>query len=117
MPSFKFAKRPLEKAANIGLGGTARCGRRCPLRSLESGSTGHLSTSVIVVLSSGLQQIHRNSRQFGKVSTRDDRTSDQDDKEDKHCEVKDREANNSFLSELRLFQRVNRRANLATAMG
>jgi hypothetical protein len=72
--------------------------------------------SVVVVLARGLHELHRNvARQAAwDFLACNDRASDQDDEEDNHGEVEDRETDHSPSAELGLLQGINRGSDLTT---
>lgn len=88
----------------------------CGGRSTCDGGTGVGGRSVVVVPVVGLDEVHRqvDAASIDKLAG-DNRADDEDDEEEEEGEVHDRVADDAALAKLGLLERVDRRADLATA--
>lgn len=88
----------------------ARCRRSAV--ALDSGTRLRRALGVVVVETSGLDELHRDGRERLDELAGDQRTGDEQDEDEKEEEVEDGVADHTTLAQLRLLERVDRGTNL-----
>jgi len=105
-----------EGIVRVGTGGSSSAtSRSCGssiLAEVYKGRSSNARRGIVVVLSSRLKEFHGDAWQVVDVLADNDRSDDQNKKDDEHEEVQDSVSDHASLTETGLLDRINRWSNL-----